>query len=170
MAVGGAFAILPFWKEGNAKRKPLVPLAGTFSLVRYVRNRTRLGRLSTRSTEPDFNRHPMKYRPLLIGHRKQVGRRPSRSKNQILEICHALKKRDCSRAERLQLAAPISDDASLLKLEEYVAEYVREAKRREALEPSESVSRVLDAVARNYFRQVLLKRARVRWTPLRRQT
>src|SRR4030081_2081509 len=29
--------------------------------------------------------------------------------------------------ERLQLAASISDDVSLLKLEEYVAEYVREA-------------------------------------------
>ena len=75
--------------------------------------------------------------------------------------------RESTRAgERLQSAAPICDDASLLKLDEEVAEYVREAKRRDALEPDELVSKVVDAVARNYFRHVLRKQARV--TPIRR--
>jgi len=75
--------------------------------------------------------------------------------------------RESTRArERLQSATPICDDASLLKLEEKVAEYVREAKRRDALEPDELVSKVVDTVARNYFRHVLRKQARV--TPIRR--
>jgi len=67
--------------------------------------------------------------------------------------------------ERLQSAIPICDDASLLKLDEEVAEYVREAKRREA---DELVSTLADTVARNYFRHVIRKQARV--TPLRRRT
>jgi hypothetical protein len=76
--------------------------------------------------------------------------------------------RESTRArERLQSATPICDDASLLKLEEKVAEYVREAKRHDALEPDELVSTVVDAVARNYFRHVLRKQARV--TPIRRR-
>jgi hypothetical protein len=76
--------------------------------------------------------------------------------------------RESTRArERLQSATPICDDVSLLKLEEKVAEYVREAKRHDALEPDELVSTVVDAVARNYFRHVLRKQARV--TPMRRR-
>jgi hypothetical protein len=67
--------------------------------------------------------------------------------------------------ERLRLATPICDDASL-KLEEEVAEYLRKAKRRDALGPDEQISTVVDAVARNYFRHILRKQARV--TPLRR--
>jgi hypothetical protein len=67
--------------------------------------------------------------------------------------------------ERLQSATPICDDASLLKLNEEVAEYVREAKRREA---DELVSTLVDVVARNYFQHVLRKQARV--TPLWRLT
>ncbi len=67
--------------------------------------------------------------------------------------------------ERLQSAIPICDDASLLKLDEEVAEYVREAKRREA---DELVSTLADTVARNYFRHVIRKQARM--TPLRRRT
>jgi hypothetical protein len=70
--------------------------------------------------------------------------------------------------ERLRLATPICDDASLVKLEEDVAEYLREAKRRDALGPDELISTVIDRVARSYFRHILLKQARV--TPLRRQT
>ena len=62
--------------------------------------------------------------------------------------------------ERLQLAAPISDDVSLLKLEEYVAEYVREAKRRDVQQPDELVSTVVEAVARDYFRHVFQKQIR----------
>jgi hypothetical protein len=69
--------------------------------------------------------------------------------------------------ERLQSATPSCDDASLLKLEERVAQYVREAKHRDALEPDELVSTVIDAVARNYFRHVLRKKARM--TPVRRR-
>ena len=70
--------------------------------------------------------------------------------------------------ERLRLATPICDDASLVKLEEDVAEYLREAKRRDASGPDELISTVLDKVTRKYFRHILLKQARV--TPLRRQT
>ena len=53
---------------------------------------------------------------------------------------------------RLQLETPISDDANLLKLQEQVADYVREAKRRDPTEPNELISTVIDAVARDYFR------------------
>jgi hypothetical protein len=73
--------------------------------------------------------------------------------------------------ERLQSATPSCDDASLLKLDEEVAEYVREAKRRDALGPDELVSTVVDAVARNYFLHMLRKQARVtpeRWDKRRR--
>jgi hypothetical protein len=56
----------------------------------------------------------------------------------------------------------------LLKLDQEVAEYVREAKRRDALGPDELVSTVVDAVARGYFRHILRKQARV--TPLRSRT
>jgi hypothetical protein len=73
--------------------------------------------------------------------------------------------------ERLQLATPICDDTSLLKLNEEVGEYVREAKRRAALEPDELVSTVVDAVARNYFRHLLRKQNRhARMMPPRRRT
>jgi hypothetical protein len=64
---------------------------------------------------------------------------------------------------RLQQETPISDDASLLELQEQAADYVREAKRRAPSEPDELVSSVLDAVARDYFRHAIrrqLKRAR----------
>jgi hypothetical protein len=66
--------------------------------------------------------------------------------------------------ERLQSATPNCDDASLLKLGEEVAEYMREAKRRDALGPDELVSTVVDALARNYFRHILRKQARLRVT------
>jgi hypothetical protein len=61
---------------------------------------------------------------------------------------------------RLQLEAPVSDDASLLKLQDQAAEYVREAKRRSASEPDELLSAVIDAVARDYFRHALRKHRR----------
>ena len=70
--------------------------------------------------------------------------------------------------ERLRLATPICDDASLVKLEEDVAEYLREAKGRDASGPDELISTVVDKVARKYFRHILLKQARA--TPLRRRT
>jgi hypothetical protein len=58
---------------------------------------------------------------------------------------------------RLQLETPISDDASLLKLQGQAADYVREAKRRAPSEPDELVSSVVDAVARDYFRHAVKK-------------
>jgi hypothetical protein len=70
--------------------------------------------------------------------------------------------------ERLRLAAPICDDATLVKLEEDVAEYLREAKRRDASGPYELISTALDKVARKYFRHLILKQARV--SPHRRRT
>jgi hypothetical protein len=70
--------------------------------------------------------------------------------------------------ERLRLATPICDDASLMKLEEDVAEYLREARRRDASGPDERISTVLERVARKYFQHILLKQSRV--TPLRRRT
>jgi hypothetical protein len=70
--------------------------------------------------------------------------------------------------ERLRSTTPICDDASLVKLEQDVAEYLREAKRRDASGPDEMISSVIDKVAREYFRHTLLKQARV--TPVRRRT
>jgi len=70
--------------------------------------------------------------------------------------------------ERLPSATPICDDASLLKLDEEVAEYVREAKRRDALGSDELVAAVVDAVARKYFQHILRKKSRL--TPFRRRT
>jgi hypothetical protein len=61
---------------------------------------------------------------------------------------------------RLQLETPISDEATLLKLQEQVADYVREAKCRDPSEPHELVSTVVDAVARAYFRHVTRKQLR----------
>jgi hypothetical protein len=64
---------------------------------------------------------------------------------------------------RLQLETPISDDQSLLELQEQAAAYVREAKRHAPSEPDELVSSVLDAVARDYFRHAIEKqRKRIR--------
>jgi hypothetical protein len=60
--------------------------------------------------------------------------------------------------ERLQLEAPLFEDANLVRLQEQAADYVREAKRRDASEPE--VSTVLDAVARAYFRYAVRKRRR----------
>jgi hypothetical protein len=60
-------------------------------------------------------------------------------------------------AARLQLETPISDDASLLQLQEQAAGYVREAKRRAPSEPEQLMSSVLDAVARDYFRHAIAK-------------
>jgi hypothetical protein len=68
---------------------------------------------------------------------------------------------ECGRSRaRLQRETPISDDASLLVLQEQAAEYVRESKRRDASEPDELISAVVDAVARGYFQHVLRKKLR----------
>jgi hypothetical protein len=61
---------------------------------------------------------------------------------------------------RLQLETPVADE-NLLKLQEQVADYVREAKRRDPSEPDELVSRAIKAVALDYFR-IQKQRRRVR--------
>jgi hypothetical protein len=48
----------------------------------------------------------------------------------------------------------------LLKLQAQVADYVREAKRRDQSEPNELVSTVVDTVARDFFRHAILKQRR----------
>jgi hypothetical protein len=62
--------------------------------------------------------------------------------------------------ERLQSAAPVSDDATLLKLEQDAAQFVREARRRSTTEPDELISTVVDAIARDYFRHAVRKQRR----------
>jgi hypothetical protein len=59
--------------------------------------------------------------------------------------------------ERLESASPISDDATLLKMEEEGAEFVREARRRCTTDADQAISTVLDAVARDYFRHTVSK-------------
>jgi hypothetical protein len=61
---------------------------------------------------------------------------------------------------RLRRETPISDDASLLELQEQASAYVREAKRRAPTERDELVSSVVDAVARAYFRHAIEKQRR----------
>jgi hypothetical protein len=61
---------------------------------------------------------------------------------------------------RLQLETPISDDASLLRLQGQAADYVREAQRRDPSEPADLVCSVVDAVARDYFRHAVRKQRR----------
>jgi hypothetical protein len=109
-----------------------------------------------------------KNRPLLIGLGKLVATtfKIKQSKNRGDFACpHETK--SCAR-DRLQSATPICDDASLLKLNREVAEYVRKAKRGDHSRPDELVSTVVDGVARSYFSYILRKQARV--TPVRRRT
>ena len=65
---------------------------------------------------------------------------------------------ECERSRaRLQREAPISEDASLLQLQQQAADYVEESKRRHATEPNELIASMFDAIARNYFRHVVRK-------------
>jgi hypothetical protein len=78
-------------------------------------------------------------------------------------------RRESTRArERLRLATPICDDASLVKVQEDIAEYLREANRRNAPYPDELLAEVIDAVARSHFRHILRKQERM--TPVWRRT
>jgi hypothetical protein len=61
---------------------------------------------------------------------------------------------------RLQLEAPIPDDANLLKLQDQAADCIREARLRDSSENNELISTVLDAVARNYFEHAIGKQRR----------
>jgi hypothetical protein len=78
-------------------------------------------------------------------------------KQNSLEVAMPSRNESTRAIARLQKETPISDDASLLELQEQAADYVREAKRRAPSEPDELVSSVLDAVARDYFRHAIRK-------------
>jgi len=65
--------------------------------------------------------------------------------------------RDQARA-RLHRETPLTDDASLLPLQEEAAAIVREAKRKDPSGTDELVSTVLDEIARNYFGHALRNR------------
>jgi hypothetical protein len=92
------------------------------------------------------------------GRRSDLQDQKSRELN--LEVVMA-SRNECERSRaRRQRETPILDDASLLVLQEQAAEYVRESKRRDALEPDEVITAVVDAVARDYFQHVLRKNLR----------
>jgi hypothetical protein len=98
----------------------------------------------------------------LIGLGKLVARRTAifkikKLKNNLGGFVMPLRNESARAQVRLQLETPISDDASLHKLQEQVADYVREAKRRAPSEPNELISTVLDEVARDYFRHAIRK-------------
>jgi hypothetical protein len=90
------------------------------------------------------------------------------TKNKSWEVLMPSRNETKRAFERLRLATPICDGASLMQLEQDVAEYVREAKRRDASGSDELISTVLEKVARKYFQHVLFKQVPV--TPLRLRT
>ena len=63
---------------------------------------------------------------------------------------------------RLLLETPISDDATLLNLEEAAADFIRESKCGDPSEPHVAISTVVDAVARGYFRHAVRNHRRIR--------
>lgn len=68
-------------------------------------------------------------------------------------------RKECERARaRLQRETPVSDDGSLLELQQQAADYVRESKRRHDFERDELIASVFDALARDYFRHVVRKK------------
>ena len=58
---------------------------------------------------------------------------------------------------RLLSETPISDDATLFPLQEQVADFIREAKRRDPSEPD-----LVDGLAHNYFDHIIRTRHRRR--------
>jgi hypothetical protein len=142
--------------------------AGTICLRRLCQEPDTSLSVIQRSTKPGLRPASAEKRTVIDRAWELVAPRPSRSKNKSWSFAVPSRRESTRDRERLQSAAPICDDASLLKLDEEVAEYVREAKRRDALGPDELVLAVVDAVARNYFRRILRKQARV--TPLRSRT
>jgi hypothetical protein len=104
--------------------------------------------------EPAFSKNPT-----VIDRAWGTGRRATfkiEIKNS-LEVVMPSRNESTRAIARLQLETPISDDTSLVKLEQQAAAYVREAKRRAPSEPAELVSSVVDAVARDYFRHAVEK-------------
>jgi len=97
-----------------------------------------------------FNRRSVKYRQFVdLG--KLVATRSSRSKIKKSFGRFVMPSRNESERARarLQLEAPISDDANLLNLQRQVEDFVREAKSRDGSEPNELVSRGIRALARD---------------------
>jgi hypothetical protein len=73
-----------------------------------------------------------------------------------LEVSCRRQKNASARAS-LQREAPVSDEATLLVLQEQAADYIRESKRRDASEPDELASNMLHVLARDHFRHVQKK-------------
>lgn len=69
--------------------------------------------------------------------------------------------------EQLESAAPICDEDSLMKLQEDVAELIREATLNDASKADQLPSNIIDEVARKYFEHILRQQARI--TSSRRQ-
>jgi hypothetical protein len=141
---------------GNANWEPLVPCPEQPAFAAYVRNRAHRYRLSKRSTEPYFKR-----RPELIGKTDRFTIFKIKQRQLSWEVLMPSRNETKRAFERLRLATPIFDDASLMKLEEDVGEYLREAKLRDASGSDELISTVLERVARKYFQHILLKQLRV---------
>jgi len=147
----------------------LVPCREQPVFAAYPRNRTHRCRLSKRSTHRTST--GILKKPTVID-RWENGSlhdlQDQTTKNNVGRLsCPQATKRSAA-FERLRLATPICDDASLMKLEEDVTEYLREARRRDASGPDGLISTALERVARKYFQHILLKQSRV--TPLRRRT
>lgn len=66
---------------------------------------------------------------------------------------HGPRKERARARARLQLEAPMSDDADISNLEKQAADYLSETERRAG--PHIGITEVLDAVARDYFAHVL---------------
>jgi hypothetical protein len=95
-ADGLTFPVLT--STSKRKLKTVGSATGTFRFAIYVRNRTHRHRLSKRSTEPDFNRHPEK--PTVIDRAWEAGRFTTFKIKQpkiILGGSHALTQRNDAR-------------------------------------------------------------------------
>jgi hypothetical protein len=102
-------------------------------------------------------------KPIVIGRAWEIGRAATfeiKHQKWVLEVVMPSRNEGVRARARLQLETPVSDDTTLLKMQEQAADYVREAKRRNASERDELLSSVIDAVARDYFRHVLRKHRR----------
>lgn len=112
---------------------------------------------------PNRNSTGILKKTTVIGRAWETGRSMTFKIKEINQELAMSSRRESARArERLQLETPICDDASLVKLEEDAAEYLREAKRCDASGPEELISAVVEKVARKYFRHVLQKQARMK--------
>jgi hypothetical protein len=150
---------------GDARAIPLDVVAGravNAGNIHYVRNPTLLSTL-VRTISRTGNQPASRRTPTVMDRAWETGRPAATFKiktQNILEVVMSSRK-EHARAQaqvRLQQETPITDDASLLPLQEEAAAIVREAKRRDPSGIDELVSTVLDEVARSYFRHALRHR------------